>query len=163
MLMPCHVGQAPSSYACTAGCLWTWPGSQKAGVQRRFKRKQDDSVWFDGEQTQYDLEKFVPLEVRSDTERQLGNLHVPCCHSQFAKNWQSEQVCIPYAGEGRHTCAVARRQRALLTGKHIPTFTARLQVHACSYLLMHPRSRSLLCSESPQLSKSLAALQYACC
>lgn len=48
---------------CTAGCLWTWPGSHKPGVHRRFKRKQDDSVWFDGEQSQYDMGKFVPLEV----------------------------------------------------------------------------------------------------
>lgn len=47
------------------GCLWTWPKSHKSDVHRRFKRKQDDSVWFDGEQPPYDLEKFVPLEVKA--------------------------------------------------------------------------------------------------
>lgn len=48
---------------CYAGCLFTLPGSQKAGVQRRFKRKADDSVYFDGPEQNYDLSKFVPLEV----------------------------------------------------------------------------------------------------
>lgn len=48
-----------------AGCLWTWPGSHQPGVARRFKRKTDDSVWFDGEKPDYDLTKFVPLEVQA--------------------------------------------------------------------------------------------------
>jgi Phytanoyl-CoA dioxygenase (PhyH) len=58
-------GARLKDHSCRTGCLWTWPGSHKPGVSRRFKRKQDDSVWFDGEQTQYDLQKFVPLEVRT--------------------------------------------------------------------------------------------------
>ena len=61
---------------CTAGCLWTWPGSHKPGVHRRFKRKQDDSVWFDGEQSQYDMEEFVPLEVHSPSLRSIQHDHV---------------------------------------------------------------------------------------
>jgi Phytanoyl-CoA dioxygenase (PhyH) len=63
-------------FICTAGCLWTWPGSHKPGVHRRFKRKQDDSVWFDGEQSQYDLEKFVPLEVHPPSLRRCQYNHV---------------------------------------------------------------------------------------
>jgi hypothetical protein len=47
-----------------AGCLFTWPGSHKSGVHRRFKRRsEDDSVYFDAPPPEYDLSKFVALEV----------------------------------------------------------------------------------------------------
>lgn len=46
-----------------AGCLFTLPGSQKGGVQRRFKRRADDTVFFEGPALDCDLKQFVPLEV----------------------------------------------------------------------------------------------------
>lgn len=37
----------------------------KQAYTRRFKRKADDTLYFDGPGQDYDLSQFVPLEVRS--------------------------------------------------------------------------------------------------
>ena len=99
-----------SCYICPAGCLWTWPGSHKPGVHRRFKRKQDDSVWFDGEQSQYDMEKFVPLEVHPPSLRGLQHDHVHVTH------------CLPQVGSD-----------CLIQGWCV----SRVQVKAGTLVLLH--------------------------
>lgn len=49
------------------GCLFSWPGSHQGGVKRRYVRKEDNSVCFEGPEPRYDLSKFVPLECKAGT------------------------------------------------------------------------------------------------
>jgi Phytanoyl-CoA dioxygenase (PhyH) len=96
-VVPC--GQNYCCCVCIAGCLWTWPGSHKPGVHRRFKRKQDDSVWFDGEQSQYDTDKFVPLEVHPPSLRcsQRDRVHVmlnTCVWLGWHRGWCASRAQV---------------------------------------------------------------------
>lgn len=63
------------------GCLFTWPGSHKSGVHRRFKRRSEDgSVYFDAPPPEYDLSKFVALECKAGALVVLHGANVHFSH-----------------------------------------------------------------------------------
>lgn len=49
------------------GCLWALPGVHKQGLTRRFFKRPDGTVGFDGPATEWDLSGCVPLECRAGT------------------------------------------------------------------------------------------------
>ncbi|XP_073281477.1 phytanoyl-CoA dioxygenase [Primulina huaijiensis] len=63
----------------TNGCLWAIPGSHKAGLVRRFIRD-EKGVHFDKPSPSYELEDFVPIEVKAGT---LVVIHGDLIHQSF--------------------------------------------------------------------------------
>eukprot|EP00208_Stichococcus_sp_RCC1054_P000919 CAMPEP_0206139430 /NCGR_PEP_ID=MMETSP1473-20131121/6053_1 /ASSEMBLY_ACC=CAM_ASM_001109 /TAXON_ID=1461547 /ORGANISM="Stichococcus sp, Strain RCC1054" /LENGTH=291 /DNA_ID=CAMNT_0053533225 /DNA_START=138 /DNA_END=1013 /DNA_ORIENTATION=+ len=80
------------------GCLFTLPGSQKGGVQRRFKRRADDTVFFEGPALDCDLKQFVPLECKAGALVVLHGANVHFSHENTSP--QSRHAYSMHVVEG---------------------------------------------------------------
>eukprot|EP00850_Spirogloea_muscicola_P007127 SM000035S13107 [mRNA] locus=s35:389112:391869:- [translate_table: standard] len=61
------------------GCIWVLPGSHRDGLARRFV-KTEQGVTFKGEAPQYDMTKFIPVEVKAGS---LMLLHGALVHTSY--------------------------------------------------------------------------------